>query len=234
MSLTYAEIVDLAGQEAKVPGFTAQAGAHLNMILQDLALNCDFDLMTDETHTVTTGTTPAGEGPYALPADYLRHATDEVLFEINGTPYNLYQKSLAGFKRYSVGPGLGAYPEFFATDYSVPNAPVAYLWPPSKGSYVIEWPYYKKYTFEPDPASSTNIPWFPMSSYLVKELAARLTSGNDDERAMKLSAEAKEMLKDYLLMKDDSGGYPMTVKLDRNSFSSGRGVKGTKLNPWGN
>jgi hypothetical protein len=234
MSLTYAEIIELAAQEAKVPGFVTQAGAHLNMILEDLALNYNFELMKDETHTVTVGNIANGEGPYSLPSDYLRHAVDEVLFQVNGQPYQLYQKSLSAFKRFTTGPGIGTYPEFFSTDFSVPDAPVAYVWPPAKGAYVIEWPYYKKHIYEPDPHESTNTPWFPMSSYLIKELAARLCSGNDDERSIKLSAEAEVMLRKYLTMKDDNTGYAMTVKLDRNSFSGRSVAKGTKLNPWGN
>lgn len=232
MALTYAEIINLANQEAKVPGFTEQAGLHLNMVLQDLALDYNFDLMKNETFVVVTGSVTPGEGPYPLPVDYLRHAFDEVLFIVDGTPFNLYQKSLAGFKKFFTGPGIGSYPEFFATDFSVTDAPVAFLWPPPIGVFNIEWPYFKKYIYEVDPATSTNIPWFPKSSYLIKEVSARLTSGNDDDRSTKLAAEADKYLKDYLILKDDKDGYPLTVQLDRNNFPGRGRVRGTKIIPW--
>jgi hypothetical protein len=232
MALTYAQIINLAAQEAKVPGFTEQAGLHLNMVLEDLALNYNFDLMQVDDFTITTGTVTPAEGPYPLPSDFLRHAANEVRFVINGTPFNLYQKSMGAFKEYFTGPGIGSYPEFFAIDFSEPNGPKVFFWPPPNGSYTVEFPYQRKHTYEPDPASSSNIPWFPMSSYLVKETAARLCSGNDDDRAEKLSYEAKEMLKDYLTMKDDNEGYAMTVGLDRNNFPGRGRLRGTKQNPW--
>lgn len=233
MALTYARIIELAKEDAKVPGYNAQAGDHLNMVLQDLALNYDFDLMKDETFSFLTGTVSPTEGPYPLPADYLRHAPDEVRFIQLGTPFNLYQKPLAHFKRYWIGEGIGNYPEFFSTDVSVPGAAVVYIWPPANGSYDIEFPYYKIHTFEPDAANSLNIPWFPSSFYLIKETAARLSSGVDDNRAEKLSFEAERNLTKYLKMKDDQEGYAITVKLDRNNFSGRGGVRGTKANPWG-
>lgn len=232
MPLTYAEIVDLAGQEAKVPGFVTQTGFHLNMVLEDLALNYDFDLIVNETFTITTGTVTPPEGPYDLPPDYNRHVAEQVRFIFQGTPYNLYQKSLSDFKEYFVGPGIGNYPEFFSTDLSIPNQAKVFFWPPPNGSYVIEFPYYRKHTYEPSPETSTNYPWFPMSSYLIKEVAARLCSGNDDDRAERLAFEAERYLTKYLKMKDDQEGYAQTVGLDRNNFPGRGKLRGTKQNPW--
>jgi hypothetical protein len=232
MALTYAEIIDLAGQEAKVPGFTSQAGLHLNMILEDLALNNNLDIRHNDTYTIAvTGGLPAG-GPYALPADYLRHVADEVRFVDRGIPFNLYQKPLKDYKTFITGPGIGAYPEFFSIDIGDNGANI-FFWPPPDGAYTIEFPYYQKHVYETDPANSTNVPWFPMSSYLIKELTARLTSGNDDNRSEKLSYEAKEMLKGYLTMKDDKEGYAQQIGLDRNNFSARGRLRGTKQNPWG-
>lgn len=231
MALTYAEIVDLSLQEAKVPGFTNQAGLHLNMILDDLALNYNMDIRHNDTYTITTGGLPAG-GPYPLPADYLRHVVDEVRFVDNGTPFNLYQKPYSVYKEYITGPGIGAYPEFFAIDINDQGSN-AFFWPPPDGAYVIEFPYYQRHEYETDPANSTNIPWFPMSSYLIKELTARLTSGNDDNRSEKLSYEATQQLTRYLKMKDDKEGYAQRIGLDRNNFPGRGSTRGTKQNPWG-
>jgi hypothetical protein len=232
MALTYAEIITLATQEAKVPGFTDQAGLHLNMILQDIALNYDLDIRHDDTFTITTQGQNPPEGPYILPAEYLRHVPDEVRFVDQGIPFNLYQKPLKQFKEYFTGPGIGNYPEFFATDVSDQAAPKVFFWPPPNGAYTIEFPYYMRHVYVDDPANSSEVPWFPMSSYLVKETAARLTSGSDDDRTERLSYEAKELLKDYLTMKDDQEGYAQRVGLDRNNFPGRGRVRGTKRVPW--
>ena len=231
MALTYAEIIDLAAQEAKVPGFTNQAGLHLNMILEDLALNYNLDVRHNDGYTFQTNATPA-EGPYDLPDDYLRHVANEARFIIDGTPFNMFQVPVHKFKEQFVGEGIGTYPEFFAVDIGDQGAKL-FLWPPPNGFYTIEFPYYQKHIYEPDPASSSNIPWFPMSSYLVKELGARLASGNDDNRAEKLSVEAELMLTKYLKMKDDKEGYAQVVNLDRNNFPGRGRLRGIKSNPWG-
>jgi len=233
MALTYAQIILRAGQDAKVPGFVDQAGEHLNMVLQDLALNYDFDIKQNNTFTITTGSVIPPEGPYPLPADYLRHVPDQILFVINGFHYSLHQKSYAAYKQYFTGQGIGNYPEFFATNMGTPGNSEAFMWPPPNGVYVIQWPYYEAHTYESDPANSTNVPWFPVSSYLIKETAARLCSGNDDDRSEKLAAEAEKYLTRYLKMKDDQEGYVNTVGLDRNNFPGRGRLKGTKQNPWG-
>jgi hypothetical protein len=231
MALTYAQIVDLATQEAKVPGYTEQAGLHLNMILQDLALNYNLDVRHNDSYTFLSNATPA-EGPYDLPDDYLRHVANEARYVIDGTPFNMFQVPLHKFKEQFVGEGIGTYPEFFAIDIGDAGAKL-FLWPPPNGNYTIEFPYYQKHEYVADPANSTEVPWFPMSSYLVKELGARLASGNDDNRAEKLSYEAKEMLKDYVTMKDDKEGYAQVVNLDRNNFPGRGRLRGIKSNPWG-
>jgi hypothetical protein len=231
MALTYAQIVDLATQEAKVPGYTNQAGLHLNMILQDLALNYNLDVRHNDSYTFQTINTPQ-EGPYALPDDYLRHVANEARYVVNGTPFNMFQVPLHKYKEQFIGEGIGTYPEFFAIDIGDTGANL-FLWPPPNGSYTIEFPYYQKHEFVSDPATNDTVPWFPMSSYLVKELGARLASGNDDSRAEKLSFEAKEMLKDYVTMKDDKEGYAQTINLDRNNFPGRGRLRGIKSNPWG-
>lgn len=232
MALTYAQIVEMACSAAKTPGFTEQAGLHLNMVLSDLALNYDFDLMKNETFAITTGSVTPAQGPYPLPADYLRNAIDEIIFTFNGAKFVLFQKRLADFKTYFTGPGISTYPQFFATDMSVPLSPVAYLWPPPNGVYVISWPYQKAHTYEVTPETSTNVPWFPMSSYLIKEVAARLCSDNDDDRASKLAEEARDYLTHYLKMKDDREGYVGTVGLDKNNFPARGYLRPTKQVPF--
>lgn len=233
-TMTCQQIVTLATQNAKVPGFTEQAGMHLNMILEDLALNYDFDLMKNEVfQIVTAGGTPALT-PYDLPADYLRNATDELIYIVNGLPFTLYQKSLAMLKQFFTGPGISSYPQFFATDLSltVADNPIAYLWPPPNGAYTITWPYQKAHEWITSPETSSEVPWFPMSAYLVQELTARLCLANDDDRGPGLSQKAEDMLLHYLKMKDDRDGYAQRIMLDRNNFPGRGRLRGTKSIPW--
>lgn len=233
MSLTYAEIVTRATQEAKAPGYLAQGADYLNMVLQDLALNYDFDIMQNDDFTITTGTVSPAEGPYSLPSDYLRHVPDEIRFIEQGTPYVLFQVPLRKLKRQFTGQGVTNYPQVFATDVSDQSDKKAFFWPPPNGAYEIEFPYFKAHTFEPDAANSSNVPWFPPSFYLIKKTAARLCSANDDDRAERLDFEADELLKDYMKMMDDKTGYAQQVRLDKNNFRGRGDLPGTKQNPWG-
>ena len=94
MAYTAAQIVALANQIAKTPGFTGQAGQFLNIILQELCQDYDMELargVTTFTFGATTGPSPNGivssSGPYLLPADYLRARRGMVFYIYNGVPY---------------------------------------------------------------------------------------------------------------------------------------------------
>ncbi len=232
MSLTYAQIVNRAAQEAKVPGFLDQAGEYLNMVLQDLALNYDFDLRHNDDFVIITNTVSPPEGPYPLPADYIRHVLREVRFIVNGEPYILFQVPLRTLKKQFTGQGFTTFPQVFASDISDSGKSI-FFWPPPNQAFEIEFPYYSGHTFEVDPANSANVPWFPSSHYLIKATVARLISGTDDDRAEKLRYESEQDLTKYMKMKDDNLGYAETVKLDSNNFAGRGELPGTKQNPWG-
>jgi hypothetical protein len=236
MALTCAQIVTLACQIAKCPGMTSQAGMMLNGILSDLARNYDFDIMKDESFTVTTGTgVVAPQGPYPLPVDYLRASPNEVNFLINGEPFILVQFSLAKFRAQFTGPGITSYPSFFATDMSTITSlgyPVAYLWPPVSGAYVIQWPYFKAHTDIATPETSSVVPWFPSSVYLYTAVAGELMKITDDERQTATVQLAEHELKKYLMLKDDKEGYAIQVQLDPNNFKSTLNVSPTKQTVW--
>ena len=232
MSLTYAQIVKRATQAAKVPGFIIQGGEYLNMVLEDLALYYDFDIRHNDTHSILTNTVSPPEGPYPLPADYLRHVVEEIRFIERGEPYVLFQVPLRTLKKQFTGQGFTTYPQVFATDISITGKQV-FFWPPPNGSYDIEFPYYSAHTYEIDPETSSSIPWFPSSSYLIKAVTAKLCSDVDDSRAESLYFEAETLLVKYMKMMDDKTGYAETVKLDSNNFAGRGSLPGTKQNPWG-
>src|SRR5258708_40202010 len=74
--LTAAQIVNLANQIAKTPGFTALAGQKLNAILQELCMTYDFEVAPPtKTHCLKFSHSPAtgmGSGPLLLTTNELR------------------------------------------------------------------------------------------------------------------------------------------------------------------
>lgn len=236
MPLTCAQIVTNACAIAKCPGMTVQAGQFLNAVLQGLAEQYDFDIQKVGTFTVTTGTgVPAPQGPYPLPANYLRACPQEVNFLINGEPFILTQFDMAKFRAQFTGPGITSYPSFFATDFSTVQSlgyPVAYLWPPVSGAYVITWPYFAAHAEIATPETSTTVPWFPYSAYLYTAVAAELMKITDDERYVQYYQASEAMLRKYLEMKDDRLGYAQTVRLDPNNFRSTLNTAPTKQTVW--
>ena len=78
MALTNAQICSVAQQISKTPGFSTQAGYQYNAILEELAESYDFDIQKVTNFSITTNTAyGTSQGPYNLPADYLRSAKDE-------------------------------------------------------------------------------------------------------------------------------------------------------------
>lgn len=245
MALTNQQIITLALQIAKAPGMTSQAGMIYNSILEDLAESYDFDIqkITDFTVISYSVSTNFGAGPYNLPANYLRASPGEVNYVFNGQPYVLTQYDMARWRSQFQGAGIQDFPRKFATDFSTVESlgnPQAYLWPPPNGSYNILWPYFKKHEFIINPQTDTNSPWFPMSTYLIKRLAGEMMMLTNDDRATAFlsdkdgSGGAGEMLRKYLLLKDDPEGYARQVKLDPNNFNNPdwNSLSNTKLVGW--
>ena len=223
MALTSAQIVTLATQTARAQGMSSQAGQTLNAILQDLCQT--YDLAKCLKTSSITFTPSTGSGPYTLPPDYLRVANNELVYQVNGVPYQMINVDLSEFDNMIQVPGLTNYPLNFATDPSQ-SPPVLYCWPPPSGSFVTQMRYYAQMPDIATPESSSTIPWFPNQTYLIRELAGRLLLEltNDPERAQmflgddpgKLGSAA--LLREYLRLQADDEGRSKTVKLDRRYF----------------
>ena len=244
MSLTAAQLVTLATQEAKCPGFTSQAGQFLNQTLEELCEDYDveqargFTSVTFNSGTVTLvagGTVPSvGSGPYALPADYLRarvqDGKDMVIWSLNGVPYPLIQITYAEYLWLVQTPGFTAYPQNYATDRSlkVYTTPVIYVWPPASLQSTPLAIYYQR--LMPDittPETSSTVPWFPNSTVLQRSVAGRLMGITGDSRMEaylgddpeKSPMSWKTLLNNWLKNADDREGAAKTVGLDRRRFN---------------
>ena len=217
MALTAAQIVNLACQIAKCPGFTSQAGQFLNAILSDLSQTYDFEIARGKYNFSFNSVAGSGSGPYTLPTNWLRGKDKSIFYTIDGVPYPMINIELDQYDDLTNTAGLNSYPNYYATDMSQ-SPPAMYVWPPASGSYPVTARYYKQMTDIFSPETSSVIPWFQNTQYLVTELAARLMDITDDERKEVKRAEAKDLLTHFLKMKDDRGGKVNQVQLDRRVF----------------
>lgn len=233
MALTYTQIVTLACQIAKVQGMVSQAGQMLNMILSDLCQTYDFDVAKG-TYTfnfnpglVTTSVYPniqPGGGPYPLPADYLRMVDDkDAMWFLLGVPYPMISCDLSQYDNLVQQAGLQSYPYIFATDMSQ-SPPNLLVWPPASGAYPCMIRYRKQMPDETSPETSTNVPWFPNTTYLKTRLAGELMQISGDSRADTFlggtDQGAQGILQRYLKLADDRSARAQTVSLDRRRFGS--------------
>lgn len=217
MALTAAQIVNLACQTAKCPGFTSQAGQFLNAILSDLSQTYDFEIARGKYNFTFNSITGTGSGPYTLPADWLRGKDKSIFYTIDGVPYPMINIELDQFDDLTNTAGLNSYPNYYATDMSQ-TPPVMYVWPPASGSYPVTARYYRQMADIATPETSATIPWFPNTQYLITELSARLMDLTDDERKETKRHEAKDLLTHFLKMEGDRGGKVNQVQLDRRVF----------------
>jgi hypothetical protein len=228
MPLSAMQLVSQATQIAGCPGFTAQAGQLLNMILSDLCEDYDFDL-AKKTTLITLGTS---SGPYNLPTDYLRTLKSEVFYTFNGVPYPLTSVDLAEFDAYPQQAGFNAYPTMYATDMSQ-SPPTLYVWPPANGGLPLTVRYFSQMPDITQPETSAAVPWFPNQTYLLTRLAGELMKLSDDERYETFlgqgDAGAQGILDRYLKLKDDSETRAKRVTLDQRYFRPRWGsLKNTK------
>jgi|SRR5215469_2024875 len=128
MPLTAAQICSIAANRAKVPGFTADQSACLNLALQWFAQRYDFEVLKAPFNFNFTGATaPIGNlqatlasGPFTLPADYLRAKRGDIQFyPVAGYPFQLTPIDLNEFDHQWQQAGFQNYPIFWATDTSL-------------------------------------------------------------------------------------------------------------------
>ena len=120
MGLQAQQIVALAIQIAKCPGFTSQAGQFLNATLQDLCQGYDLEAALGTNSFSFNSSFGQGSGPYTLPVDYLRtrvqDGKDEFFYTIVGVSYPLIQCTLTEFDWMVQTPGFQNFPYYYATD----------------------------------------------------------------------------------------------------------------------
>lgn len=254
--MTAAQLVEMACQIAKAPGYGAQAGQLLNLILADLCQTYDFQVarrthyfVMDPGLAAPLGNSVYGSGPYDLPADFLRlEDPDAATYNIgDGVPRDLIGCDLTEFDQLVQQAGNQSYPYLIAVDMSpvdaeqqgtTPGVPQMYLWPPPSGAYAGQLRYFRQMDDIATPEASTVVPWFPNQAYLKTRLAGELMQISDDDRSRAFLGDtpdgAQGILNRYLKLKDNGNNRAKSVKLDRRTFGGGNfaNLRNTKNLGW--
>jgi hypothetical protein len=232
VALQAQQIVTLACQTAKCPGYTSQAGQLLNSILQEVAQTYDIATGAKQTFRfnfnpgliANVGNSIYGSGPYPLPTNYLRAIKGECFWTLNGVVYDMIPVDLDEFDHLVQQPGIQSYPYVFATDTSLEDVPYPclYVYSPPSGAYPVTIRYYALPADIAAPETSASIPWFTYQAYLLRRLAGELMAITGDDRMDSFlgdsPAGAQGMLNRFLKLKDDNSNRPKRISLDRRSF----------------
>ena len=243
MPLTAAQICARAASIARVPGFLSQAGDSLNVVLQELCQDYDFDL-TKQTYNFNFNPSQLnanGQAYQNLPAGYLRSIRNQCFYYISGVPYPMIPLDQAEGDMLVEQAGVSNFPVFYWTDMSLTGAtnggttgvPVMLFWMPPSGAYQAVLRYYSQMPDIATPSTSSTVPWFPNQKYLIKRVATELMEDSDDERLPTYRRDCEDLLRHYLMMKDDKEDRAQVVQLDRRRF--GRAfdrLKNTKRVGW--
>lgn len=245
MGLQAQQIVSLATQVAKCPGYTTQAGQLLNAILQELCMTYDFaaarqtyNFTFNVSSTDSLGYQP-GCGPNLMPANFLRALKNEAFFNLYGTIYKLIGVEQEEFDAFVQSAGNQNYPEFFYVDVSQ-SPPAMYVWMPAAGPYQATVRYQAQMPDIANPQTSTAVPWFPNTNYLIRRLSGELMLLTDDDRAPAFLGDddkatpqgAGVILRKFLIMQNDPLNTVKRVELDRRMFKGPTNLKNTKLVGW--
>src|SRR6516165_4684784 len=183
MALSGNQIIALATQAARCPGYVSQAQQFLNATLQELAQDYDFQVIRKSFNfnfSVTAsglGYAP-GSGPNPMPADFLRMHRGGHFYQIFQVPYVLIGVTQEEFDTFVQQPGLASYPYLAYVDVATTPAGL-YVWPPASGAYPATVRYNP---LLPDMIDTTQVPWFPNSAYLYTRVAGELFKLADDDR----------------------------------------------------
>jgi hypothetical protein len=249
VALTANQIISLATQIAKVPGFATQAQQLLNSILQELAQDYDFEVIRKyftfpfplSPGTGITYSYALGSGPSPMPSDYLRLCQEGSYYLVSGVPYNMIAVKQEQFDHFVQQAGLNSYPTYFYID-TAQTPPALYVWPPPSGAFQVSIRYFSLPADLPTTIvnpGDTTVPWFPNSTYLYTRLAGELMKLSNDDRwpafvsDQEGSGGAGDLLRRYLQMKDEPLGAVKTVKLDRRNFRpNSQSLPNTKQIGW--
>jgi hypothetical protein len=227
VALTGNQIISVATQIAKVPGFVTQAQQLLNSVQEELARNYDFAIIRkyftfpfDLSGNGVQYSYALGSGPNPMPSDYLRLCPKGSYYLISGVPYNMIAVRQEQFDHFVQQAGLNSFPTYFYIDHAQ-TPPQLYVWPPPSGAFQVSIRYQ---SLPADITDFSTVPWFPNPTYLYTRLAGELMKlANDDRWAAFLSdadgsGGAGDLLRKYLVMKDEPNDAVKTVQLDRRNF----------------
>jgi hypothetical protein len=230
MSLTAAQIVSDALAISKCPGFTAQGGRALNLVLSDLVLHRNLKVNCVTSSIVVGANT---NGPFNLEADYLR--TYELFYLITDQPYFLQPSNRIQFDSEPNKTTTSNYPYEWTSDLSpqaLGSPGLLYIYPQSNTGLTLTHRYMIKRADITTPETSASVPWFEDQDYLVQATALRMMRITDDSRYGMFEAVCEKMLLTHLMTEGDEQQVVKEVKLDPRRFRVGGGLRPTKVQPY--
>lgn len=230
MALTAAQIVADALAISKCPGYTAQGGRALNLVLNDLVLHRNLKVNLVASTIIVP---PNSFGPFPLEANYLR--TYDMSYQISGEPYFLIPGSLREYDQEIKQSGQAGYPYEWASDLSaVAGGGLGkfYIYPQANTQLPVQHRYYLSQPDIAQPELSSTIPWFADQDYLIQAVAMRMMRITDDSRYDKYVMDCENLLRTHLLTEGDEWGVVKSVELDPRRFRGGGGNRPTKTDPF--
>lgn len=231
MPLSSQAICTEAASIAKAPGFTAQSGRALNLVLNDLCIHRDLKMLRQQ-ESISVGA--GNNGPFNLPANYLR--TYDLFFTVNNFPFFLNPMSQEDYDALIKDPSISNYPAWYATDLTPVQVsggiPTIKIWPQSNSAITLTHRYMINMADIASPESSATVPWFPDQDYLMHAVAERLMRITDDERRETFRKDCEDMLRTHLIMDGDEQKVVKSIRLDPQRFRVGNRIRPTKLNPY--
>lgn len=217
-------------------GMTAIAGQFLTVVLEDLKYNRNLK-MNLVTQTVTIPA--ASNGPFNLEADYLRtYDFSYPLQTPSGETQFLTPITLEQYDAEFKGTQTADYPYEFATDLSTQAQTASgaagqyYVYPQSNAAISATHRYFKNQPDITTPETSSTVPWFPFTEYLITAAAAGMMGVTGDDRKEEFHARAERMLAPYLIMQGDEQSTVKDIKLDPRRFRQGRYARPIKTMPF--
>jgi hypothetical protein len=228
--LTSTQIVNYACEVAKAPGFTSRGGQALNLVLNDLVLHRDLKMLRKQ---ATINITIGSNGPFLLPADYLR--TYDLYYTVNNFPYFLFPLSQEQYDALFKDPSIANYPYAYATDLTAQQTQgqgSLFIFPQSTTALALTHRYMVNMPDIATPETSSTVPWFPDQDYLIHATATRLMKSTDDQRYEQFVKDGETLLRTHIIMEGDEQKVVKEIRLDPQRFHLNRTLRPTKLSPY--